>query len=102
MPLLVLLRIVGHVGSSLHDGPFVGFQNSTAPPYKKDPKRDQYLKTTHVVMVTLFPMTERAAASRTLTEASQKLGRALRLTQRLQYPLIKEYTLNHTRDPTII
>ena len=23
-------------------------------------------------------------------------------SQRLQYPLIKEYTLNHTRDPTII
>ena len=23
-------------------------------------------------------------------------------TQRLQYPLIKEYTLNHNRDPTII
>ena len=23
-------------------------------------------------------------------------------TQRLQYPLIKEYSLNHTRDPTII
>ena len=23
-------------------------------------------------------------------------------SQRLQYPLIKEYTVNHTRDPTII
>ena len=23
-------------------------------------------------------------------------------TQKLQYPLIKEYTLNHIRDPTII
>ena len=24
------------------------------------------------------------------------------LTQRLQYPLIKEYSLSHTKDPTII
>ena len=24
------------------------------------------------------------------------------LTQRLQYPLVKEYTLNHNKDPTII
>ena len=33
--------------------------------------------------------------------ASKLLGRDP-LTQRLQYPLIKEYTLNHIKDSTVI
>ena len=34
--------------------------------------------------------------------ALQKALRPLRGTQRAQYPLIKEYSFNHTRDPSII
>ena len=44
------------------------------------------------------------AAGSTLTAAivNHDYSYELLVSQRLQYPLIKEYTLNHSRDPTII